>query len=194
MKRLLPIVLALSLALAAGAQTLDKDRGQKSATVMDKVDTLNLMNQINPLVMTKEQIRKILPAIEKARQKVKDIEKVEADELRRLEEKLDGALKDGYEKAAVPSPDLIKELQGIFNAMRIRRELIASENAENVLKVVLETLNVGQKKAAANSLNPKQFNPNFKPEEFTEEDRLRLYTREILLHPLAYDLLVKLSK
>ena len=195
MRKMSIVGLVICLASMAFGQTAaQQQRGERSDNVVDKVDKLNLLNQILPLIMTKEQIRKILPAIERARQKVRDIEKVESDDLKAIEGKVDAALKDAMGKDAVPSKALLQELAGTFAAMRNRRQLIAEENAQNVAKVVKEVLNAGQIKTEANSINPKLFNPNFKPEEMTQDDRLELFIREILLHPLTYDLLVQMSK
>lgn len=184
----------LFVGLLSSLSFAQADPWSKSEEVLAKVDQLNLLNQINPLVLTKEQVRKLLPPIEKARQKVRDIKKAEAEEMKKLEVKVDAALAAGIDKGSVPSPDLMKEINATFQAMRVRRDLIAQENAENVYAVFRTTLNAGQLKAAANSLNPKLFNPNFKPEEMKDEDRHLLFVREIMLHPGTYDLLVKLSK
>ncbi|HMS53766.1 MAG TPA: hypothetical protein PKA27_00060 [Fimbriimonadaceae bacterium] len=195
MRTLALLSLAALSITSAFAQTgaLDKDRGAKSDAIIIKVDQVNLMNHLMPLLMTKEQVRKILPAVEKARQKVRDIEKVEFEDLRKVEAKLDAAIKDGYDKGSVPDPSLLKEVGGIFAAMRTRRDLIAEENAQNVLKVVKETLNTGQFKTAANSLNVRAFNPALKPEEMDDDNKVRIFCREIFLHPLAYDIMVKMS-
>lgn len=193
MKLRLAFLVATSI-LCSLAMGQTGDQSIKSEELVGKIEVINLMNQVNPLVLTKEQIRKLLPPIEKARQKVKEIKKAEADEMKKLETKIDAALKEGYEKGAVPSPDLVKELAATFNAMRIRRDLIAQENAENVYDIFKVTLNAGQLKAAANSLNPKMFNPDFKPEEMKDEDRHLLFVREILLHPATYEMLVKMAK
>jgi hypothetical protein len=62
-----------------------------------------------------------------------------------------------------------------------------------VMEAMKTSLNAGQMKVAANALDFKLYNPNIKPEEIKEEDRLRLYVQEVLLDPLAYDLLVKMQ-
>jgi hypothetical protein len=42
-------------------------------------------------------------------------------------------------------------------------------------------------------LNPKIYDPGVKTEELKDDDRLRLFVREVFLDPLAYDVLVKMQ-
>src|SRR5262245_56791849 len=94
--RLLSLLVTLFVVAHAIAQgsAVEKDRQNRSDNILTKVDQLNLMNQILPLVMTREQVRKILPPIEKARQKVREIEKVELEDMKKIDAKIDAALKD----------------------------------------------------------------------------------------------------
>ena len=144
--------------------------------------------------MTKEQIRKLLPAIEKARQKVRDTQKAEFEDLTKFDGRADAALSAAINKGSVPTQAQLDEFSALFGALRMRRTQVAEENAENVCTVLMGILNAGQTKAASNQLNPKRFNPDIKVEELKTEDKVRIYCREVLLHPLAYDLLVKMSK
>jgi hypothetical protein len=43
-------------------------------------------------------------------------------------------------------------------------------------------------------LNPKVFgDPNYKAEEMKDDDRLKFFIREVMLDPLAYDILVRMQ-
>ena len=193
MKRFL-IVLSVVLAIsgAAFSQTAS-DKAKQSAATLDKMRQIDLLNHVLPLVMTKEQIRKLLPVIEKARRDVRTQEDLEAKILGQYAAKVDKAVQDGIDKGDVPNKELLRELNAVIRTFTMQRAAIASDNTDMVLEVVKTTLNSGQMKAAGNSLDFKLYNPNIKPEEVKDDDRLKLFIREILLDPLAYDLLVKLQ-
>lgn len=191
--RLLVSLLALFAVCFATAQVTDDERAQKSAEIFEKATRLDLLNQILPLLFTKEQYRGILPSIEQARDAVRKTERLEADELRKLEPKLNTALKEANEEGKVPPRELLNEVAATLRKMTTARRVIADMNVQAVLDAFNKTANAGQKKAAANALSPKLFDPNAKVEDMKDEDKLRVFVREILLHPLAYDIMRKLS-
>lgn len=177
----------------AGAQAVDQERAQKSDEVFQKATKLDLLNQILPLLFTKEQFRDILPSIERARQRVRETQKLEADELSKLDKQLDAALKDAMEKGVVPPRELLADVSKTLQKLSIARGIISGQNTQEVFDAFVKTANAGQKKAAANALSPKLFDPSAKPEEMSDDEKLRVFVREILLHPLAYDIMRKLS-
>jgi tRNA nucleotidyltransferase/poly(A) polymerase len=190
MKRLLII---LSFALAISGAVFAQDKSAQSTAILQKMRQIDLLNHLIPLVMTKEQIRKLLPEIEKAR---RDVRTQEAEEAKLLSEKaaaIDKAVKDGIDKGDVPDKQLLKELNAMIRFFSMKRDAVANDNTTNVLAIMKTTLNAGQLKAAGNSLNPKVFDPSVKLEELKDDDRLRLFVREVMLDPLAYDLLVKMQ-
>ncbi|HVL38467.1 MAG TPA: hypothetical protein VM328_03655 [Fimbriimonadaceae bacterium] len=190
------ILLALLLCVAsvsALAQTAE-ERARKSDQIMIRVRELDLLNHILPLVMTKEQLRQILPVVERARQRVTDAQKKEFALLLTFEKKLDEAHKNAIEKSQIPGRELLIELSKGLQALEIVRMGIADQNTEDVLKAFKAIMNAGQLKSAANSLNPASLDPTIKVDEMTEEAKLRFYIREIFLDPLAYDILVRLSR
>jgi hypothetical protein len=192
-KFLLCIGLCLGL-LASGFSQAPDARSQRSGEILDKIRQIDMLNHILPVLMTKEQIRKLLPAIEKARAKVRDIQRLEAEDLTKFESKIDGVLARGFEKGEVPTRDVLNELHKLMAAFSLRRQIAAGENMEVVMPVVEATLDAGQKKAAGNSLHASIVAPDTKPEELTDEQKLRFYVQHILLDPAAYDVLVRLSK
>lgn len=165
----------------------------QSAATLQKMRQLDLLNQLIPLVLTKEQIRKVLPVIERARRDVKVQEDEEAKLLAQKAAQIDKAVKDGVEKGDVPNKELLKELNAMIRFFDMKRDAVANDNTQMVLEVMKTTLNAGQLKAAANSLNLKAFNPSIKVEELKEEDKLKFFVREIMLDPLAYDILVRMQ-
>lgn len=170
------------------------DYGKKSDEVLNKLRQLDLLNQILPVVMTKEQIRKILPAVEKAREIVKVTEKAEADQLKKLEAKIDPALKEAYEMGKVPSDEVLKDYAKTFAKLQIVRKSVVEANTRAVIEKLKEVLNKGQIAAARNALTPHLFDPTIDPTKLDDDGKLAFWTKLILLDPLAYPILLKLSK
>src|SRR4051812_37834674 len=103
MKHLL-ICLSVMLAFvsSASAQLAPSDQGKKSDEILKKMRQIDLLNQMLPMAMSKDQIGKLLPVIEKARQSVKDEQKFEYKQLLEVEGKVDAAIKAGVDKGEVP--------------------------------------------------------------------------------------------
>lgn len=188
------VLIACLAAGAAWAQTPPSPAQQKADQVLVKARKVDLLNQILPALMTKDQIGKLLPVIEKARQAVREVEEKERSELGALEPKLDAAIREALEKNLVPSRDVLNNAYATFQMMQMRRQSIVSQNVEAVLKVIEDTWNAGQRKAAAQALKPEAFDPTLDSSKMTDEQKLRFYVRVILLDPLAYDLLIKLRE
>jgi len=189
MKRLL-LPLLLTLCLAAPAYSAEPPEQDVASRILVKLRQLDLWNQILPVLMTKEQLSKLLPVIEKAREASKATEKIELDELKKLEAKLDGDLKDAKEKGLVTAKEKTTEYQRVLLALSKVREIMVKEQIETVLKSVEETLDEGQIKAATNSIQV----AGDKESKLTDRDKLRRWVGAVLLDPLAYDLLLDLKK
>jgi hypothetical protein len=170
------------------------DQVKHSEEVIAKMRQIDLLNQLIPLALTKAQIGALLPVVERARQKVTTIQKDEATALDKLDLKISNAIKKSVETGVAPPKDLLNELAEATQRMSVNRVLAIDENTSNVLKVFNETLNKGQKKAAANSLSPKLVNPNAKPEEITDDEKIKYFVQEILLDPQCYTILLQLEK
>lgn len=189
MKKLLICLPLLMVAASAPAQ-LSRERSEASNAVLIKAAQLDLLNHLLPLLFTKEQWRKVLPAVEKAREVVKNTERNEADELAKMEKKLTDAYNAAVEKGEMPKPELLNEFHTKLRAFDNTRRAMAETNIFNVTEAFNSTANAGQKKTAMNSLNPKVFG---KVEEMKDEDKIRLFVGEVMLHPLAYEIMRKLS-
>jgi antirestriction protein ArdC len=135
-----------------------------------------------------------LPAIEQARQMVKNTQKSELAEMQRMKAKLDAALKEALDKRQVPGRELMGEVANMYKVFEIKREAIARENTAKVLEAMKKVLNEGQIKAAAGALEPKLLDPSLDPKTMTQDDKLRVFVRAILLDPDAYELLIELRK
>lgn len=191
--RLLPLALIALVPALGAAQTI----GQSTPLAMEiqkKVRKVDLLNQILPVLLTSDQIKKILPVIEKARQEESKLVRQEESLLRGLETEIDKAIQEGLEKKLVPSTELISSIFKTYNAIAVSRSVLVEQQGQAILDVVKETLNEGQLKAARNALDPRIFSPGVDPEKVTDEEKLRFWATGILLDPLAYDLLITLSE
>lgn len=189
MRKLLICLPLLLLVSVAGAQPA-KDRGEASANVLTKAAQLDLLRQILPLLFTKEQWRKLLPAVERARETVKSTERNEAEELIKLEKRVTDAYTGAMERGELPKAELLNEIHGKVRALEQTRRIMADKNVGEVTEAFEKVANAGQKKTAINSLNPKVFG---EVEKLNDEQKMRLFISEVLLHPLSYDIMRKLS-
>jgi hypothetical protein len=192
-KRLLLCLLCvIGTASLVQAQT-DQEKIAHVLAFDAQVHRIDLYNQILPILMTKQQLRQILPPIEKARDRVRKVRNAEYEEIKPLEAMVDKADKAAAEKGEVPTRELRNQIYRVRLAFEKRRMLYADANATDVQEVLMKTLNAGQIKAMANSLDVTEYEPKAKPEEMSQDAKIHIYVREILLDPMAYDLLVKLS-
>jgi hypothetical protein len=194
MKRIALCIVVTCLAISgAFGQSQLSDKGQKSDLVLDKIAKMDVLNFVLPLAMSKEQLRQLLPVLEKIRQRVRKVQELEADELRKLEPDIDKAIKDASDKGLMPSGELRKNIASLFKKFALNRQINIDLNTDDLQKTLEGIWNAGQKKTAANALNMKDYDPNAKVEEMKDEDKIRVFVREIMLNPMAYDILVKLS-
>lgn len=185
--------LAISLATLGSTQTSPDDRSNRAYQIYEKNIKLDLYNQILPLLFSKGQLRAFLPAIERARQRVRETEKLELDEIIKVEGDIDKALKLAETNQSIPPADLLTRISIMLKKLSLARGVIVEMNTQEVYDAFMKTANVGQQKAAANSLNLALIMPGRKPEDVKDEEKLRIFVRDVLLHPAAYDIMRKLS-
>ncbi len=174
------------------AQTTDK--AKRSDGILKKARQLDLLNHLLPLTLTKAQINSLLAPIEKCRRKVKEIEGLEADDLIKYEARIESVVADGADKGKVPSIDFLKEMNKLFIAFSVRRQIAAGENAEIVLAEIKKSWNKGQLTVASKSIDIKAYDPTYDAATATEDFKLSFYIKDILLDPQAYEVLVRMAK
>lgn len=192
MKRILLVLLVVLSGIAFAQEPSAKEK--KSAEILTKIRQVDLLNQLLPVSLTKEQINKILPVIEKCRAFVKKTEDEEAALLLTLEKAATDAVNAGVQKQDVPNEDLLIKFGKAFADMSAKRQTAMAANVIAATSIFEEVCNKGQVKTAANSLNPRLINPNLKVEELTEEVRLNYWIQEVLLDPRTYELLTRMAK
>ncbi|MFN3684292.1 MAG: hypothetical protein ACK41F_10230 [Fimbriimonadaceae bacterium] len=195
MKALWTILIA-SLALAAAAQQATQPAPQPDPKqdINYQIAKLDALNHVLPLLLTKDQANKILTALEKAREKERQVRKMEDDQLKPFRERIAKAVEDGEKKKLVPDRQLLADLAKLLGAFDRVRAATAEDNVSMIEETLKSTLNSGQLKTLAKSLDPRFFAPDLKIEEVTDSERIRIFVRAILLQPATYDLLVELVK
>jgi len=193
---ILPLLLLASLAFAQTKSPTGTSAvaAREAEGILTKGRQLDLLNQILPVLMTKPQLKLILPAIERARSAVRKVESDELLVLRGLEKEFDVLLKEAFEKGRVPTNGEMEKIFKRYQEMNLVRLEVSSANAEEVEVILRKNLNAGQLKAAQNALQPNRYDRGLDPTKMTDEQKLRFWVRMVLLDPLAYDLLVKLTR
>lgn len=169
------------------------DQKSEATKITEQIHRLDVLNQILPVLMTKDQIKKMIVEIEKVRQTFRDNEKVEYDALKKVEDKVAAEVKRSTEKGDLPNEKLMEELGALRATFIANRNKLAVINTANIYLSMKTILNEGQMKAAGNSVDPRYFGVA-DPEKLAQEDKLRLWIQNVLLDPVSYDVLVELSK
>lgn len=189
MKQFLALLALSIVTLPAYAQSTSDQRAERSTRILTQVHRLDLLNQILPILLTKEQINKILPSLEKAKQSIRETEAKEVELLKTIEAKVDEAVKNGVEKGEVPSRELLKKVLATFQYFQIARQSVIEANVDRTVEAMKSCMNAGQTKSAMNAIDWKKFDPSLNPEKMSDDEKLRLYVKVVLLDPLAYEVL-----
>lgn len=194
MKNELRLVMLMGLMLFSMMSFAQVDNSAKATEIGRRIHQLNLLNQVLPVLMTKDQIKKLLPVMEKQRQAVKDLEKREFDEMMKIDAKVQAAVKDAKEKQILPSDELNAEIQTLASKFNLERVKLLALQINELAAAMEVHLNAGQIKSAAMALNPKIYNPEVDESQYTEKERLLLWVRYVLMDPEIYPLMIELSK
>lgn len=192
MKFLSFVVLALSLCVSAAAQVV-KDDPFKIQPTLDALAEIDVANQILPLLLSKDQLRKLLPVVEQCRKYVRDQEKKEADRIKGLKPEADRFLGEAV-KGLLPTQAFLDKVNALFKTFETERKGVLAANTLIITSWVRENFNPGQKKAAI-GVTDKIFDANSKTwTDGTPDQKLQYFAVAVLLNDHAYDFLAKLSK
>jgi len=190
---LLSIAICIGIASVAGAQVLTPN-GNRSDQINLKMHEVDMLIQIMPLLLTKDQFPKILTAIEKNREILRKELQYEDDELAKLEPLLDDAMKGAYEKGAYPPRKMSDTVADKTAKLSLQRRIIVAMMIHNMSDVLDTTLNVGQKKAIIGSFDPKFIDPSAKPDSMSDDRKTSFFIERVFLDPITYEILKKLDK
>jgi hypothetical protein len=196
MKKLFISVSLLAVIVAgAFAQAITTEHGSHSDAIFTKLRKIDLLNQILPLLLTKDQINSsILPAIEKARTKEKQVLTEEDTTLEKLEPQIDEVLNKAIDKLQYPSKEFSNLIARSTTQMSIARSLALTEITENLTKALDASLTSAQKKIMEGSFDSNYVAPGKKPEDVKPEVKRQFFIQRVFLDPLTREILIALAE
>ena len=81
-----------------------------------------------------------------------------------------------------------------MRAIGIREDLYANQWVDIVFQACKSTLNEGQIKVMEKSLKPELLDPSIKVAEMDSDTKVKFFIRKVILDPVAYDVLVRMSR
>jgi hypothetical protein len=183
-----------SFAPTALAQATPNKTNDRGTEIMLNIGRIDVLKFVLPVLMDKKQLNEILSGLEKCRTKEQQIRDLDLKELAPLEAEVSKAVEKGIDEGDYPNRDLQAKIIKITSALGIRRSIAINENIDLMLEVIKKHLREDQRKVMANIMEPSQINPGLKKSEMKEDEKLKLYIRQILIDPFTYDVLKKLYK
>lgn len=193
-KHLLALFAVLSIFVCLAHAQSDADKDEFSRQTFTKIRKIDLLFNILPVLYTKDQINKLLPALERAHTVNRETLDNEYDDYKGVDKLCDKSISDAIQQNILPTRQQRAELSNLLYKQEVRRQVTILKNVANIKEVFDKVMSDSQKKAAANSLDPRTFDPKAKPDEMTQDQKIEVYVREILLDQLTYDLLVERAK
>ena len=190
------ILIGLAVAMLSSfafSQEYTKEGKEVDATIL-KIDKLHLLKYITPLLLKKTQINAIMTTLEKCQAKQKEIIALDAKEFKKIEPDIDKALDGALNDGSYINRGLQSQIVKLQDALIIRRKLATSEMVDMLLETCKKSLNEGQITAMHNLNDPNFVEGATKITQLPDDEKVKLYIREILLSPLTYDLLKQLAK
>jgi hypothetical protein len=192
MKHLFVALLALFAMLSTPAQVSQGDPNKVQA-ILDQLAEIDLSNQILPLLLSKDQIRKLLPVIERCRANIRNQEKKEADRLREIKVDSEKVFADVL-KGKLPPQAFLDKATAMFKKFESERAGVFVANGLIIVDAMNSTLNDGQKKAAIGVVDKVYDEQAKKWEDSSDAHKLRYFGMVIFLNDRAYSLLTKMAK
>jgi hypothetical protein len=192
---LLSLGLFAALVAVTPAQALPPTpKAAKSEATMAKIRQIDVLIQLLPLNLKKNQIDRLLLQQEKAKESERKIRMLEDDDLEKLEPRVSEALKAALEKGSYPPRELQLDVAKLTRAMSIRRQVAVGEMVDDFYKAVDEVMEPGQKTIMAKSLDIAVLDPSVKVAQMNDEAKIKFYIRRIFLDSTAYESLKELRK
>lgn len=190
---LLSVIVALCLATGASAQVITAN-GAKSDEIMAKIHQIDILNQILPLAIRKEQFEPLLHALEKARQKEKKTREFEDGELAKISGDVSDTVTNGIDKGTFPPHATLVHVASVLSALNVNRQIAMTEMLDDFVAATSTVFDAGQKKVMANSLDAASLDPSVKKDQMKEDDKVRFFIKKVFMDQVTYDLLLKLQK
>ena len=186
-------VALLGLFAVSSAQLTDAQRAE-SDLILKKIRQMELYNELLPVMFKPDEAKAFLPILERHRAEVRKIEQSEHKMLRPLEVKLDRVIKVAQETGKVPDTEVLLHALNLFRTFDMKRKALVDDTAEELIRTMRQTLNEGQVRSAAGAFNPMAFDPSLDPEKMTEDEKLSLWVKVVLMDHLSYEIMLGFSR
>lgn len=187
------IVVSIGCFALTTQDAITKGDPYKTGPTYDKLATIDVANKLLPVLLTKEQISKLLFKIEDCRKNVRNQEKKEADALLKFKDEIDKVEADA-KTGAVPSPEFLARVNAMFQTnMKLRTGVNGANGL--ILKDWLKTnLNNGQIKAITEVINKVYDEETKSWAPGDSERRLMFYSLQILMSDNGYQFLIERAR
>ena len=165
-----------------------------SEKTLFKIQQLSIIKFITPVLMKKSQINALLTTIEKCRAKELEIRELDAKKLKEIDADVDKAIESSINDGSYPKAEFQKKLIVLQEAILIRRKIATGEMVDMMLDTCRKTLDAGQMNVIKNLIDPKFVDGSIKVDQMTDDEKIKLYIRQIFLDGIAYDVLKQLAK
>jgi len=186
------VITALCLFCVGFAQVSTNDPNKIGPT-LDKMAELDLANRVLPLLLSKDQINKLLPEIERARKNVRAQEKKEADRLKALQPEIDKYHAEIFQ-GKTPPKEFLDKLTALLKKFESERLQVKVANAIILSDAIKKNLDEGQIKAVVGVVDKIYDEQQKEWKDGTADQKIQFYAISIFLGDRCYDLLVRLSR
>ncbi len=187
---------AIAILSSVGYSQEVTQAGKDVDQVILKINKLNIIKFVTPLLLKKSQLNALMTTMEKCQAKQKEIVELDAKEFRtqKLEADIDKSIESALNDGSYPKRELQNKIVAVQDALLLRRKIATGEMVTMLLETCQKNLNEGQLKVMSNLTDPNYVEGDSKAGKLPSEDKIKLYIREILLSPLAYDIFKQLAK
>jgi hypothetical protein len=196
MKFKLFLALGIAMISSFGYSQEVTQAGKDVDQVLLKISKLNIVKYVTPLLLKKDQLNALMSTIEKCRAKQAEIVSLDAMEFKKqkLESDIDKALEEALNNGSYPKRELQSKIIAVQDALLVRRKIATNEMVDMLLETCKKNLNEGQIAVMRNLTDPNYVEGETKASKLPDDERTKLYIREILLSPLTYDIFKQLAK
>src|SRR5437588_12008208 len=129
MNRKLLLVLSFLLVIVgfAAAQPVDPEMAKQSTDITTNMRKVELLNQLVPLILEKNQINQILPVLERIRDKQRLLLIQEHKDLLAFDKPSSDAVTAGI-GGKLPDAEFVRTIQAFYKANDLRRQVATGEN------------------------------------------------------------------
>jgi len=184
-------VFGTSMAGAPAPQLMKED--PVATRINLKIRRVEILDQLLPVLLTKDQINKLLPKIEKARQLEVDLQKKELGMLKDFEPLVDTELDNGIKKQMITSAEFNTKYLTLLAKVKAGRAGLIALSTGMVYEEMKKVLNAGQMTAAAKAV-PAHLLGGRPLDQVPQEEKLQVWIREVMLDRASYDLLVDMTR